>query len=196
MRERATLWLVEGERWGWKKISFGHLCILLLMPWCWAGTFLVQICWDLPCWSPTVQARFLTHHWARDLAHEEALPRRKHSHTVLKNSTFSPQGQSEEENSMYSCHLYGRACLLPLVYIFWVWKGLAALFCSLPRGPPGRPRTGSVGLQLRPSWCSMGRAGKEPGHGCLGCNRRYPLAPLQSWKPTNMWSLWFWNMYF
>lgn len=38
-----------------------------------------------------MQASFLTHHWDRALAHEEVLPRRNHSHTVLKNAIFSSQ---------------------------------------------------------------------------------------------------------
>lgn len=159
---------MEGERWRWKKMTFGHLYILpsLMDGHLRAGTFLVQICWDLPCCSPAMQASFLPHHWA-----EIWLMRKpcqgKAQHTVLKNPIFSPQGQSREANSVCPCHLYGKASLLPLVCSCWVGKGLAQCFSLSPMVPMGRPRT--VGLQLRLSWGSTGWARKEPGH---SCNRR------------------------
>lgn len=163
------------------KVAFGHLRILLSMSGRWAGTFLVQICWDLHCWSPAKQARFLA--WptallhflacAGDMTHEEALSWRKHSHIVLKKHILSPQGQRGEETSMCLCHLSGKTCLLPLVYTYWVWNGLA--ICSLPHGLRGDAKDWVCGTPANAEPvldAALGWARKGPGCSRLGSNRR------------------------
>lgn len=112
-------------------------------------------------------ARQFPHSPLRDLTRKSW--RRKHRHTVSASKLIlSPQGQSSEENSVCPCHLCGKSFLLPLVCTLWVWKGLAIGF-SLSLMVPGR-----LGAPAELSWCSLGWARKEPGHSCLGCNRRHP----------------------
>lgn len=174
--------VIEGERGGWMKVAFGHLCILLPMPGCWTGTSLVQSFWGLHCWSPA--ASQLPHMptavlhlpaCASDTVQEEDSPRRNHCHIVLKKPTLSPQGQREEETSKCLCHLSDKAFLLPSVYTYWAWNGPAMFCCSLPHGPHvedkdwvcGAPANAELVLDA-----ALGCAGKKPGHRCTGCNRR------------------------
>lgn len=63
----------------------------------------------------------------------------------------------------------------------------------------GTPRTGSVGLQLTLSLCLMPHwvgPGRSPAAAAWALTGDNPLAPLQSWEPTGMWSLCFLNMHF
>lgn len=119
----------------------------------------------------------------------------------LKTPSFHPRAKARREiQCAFVTCMEKPSCFLWFARVGFerAWQYCFTLSLMVPTG---RPR--AVGLQLRLSWCSMGRARKEPSHSRLGCNWRYSssvspvtLAPLQSWKPTSMWSLWFWNMYF
>lgn len=161
--------VIEGERVGWVKAAFGHLCILVSVSWCWAGTFLVQIC--VPGAPQSEPGSWLTHcpaplprlcQWCGS---EEALPS-KHSHMF----TLSPWGRSREETSVCLYRPPGEVFLLPLVYISRVWNVLAVFFCSFSHVPMGRPRTGCGTPANAES--VLGWAGKELGGSHVGWNRR------------------------
>lgn len=197
---------MEGERGGWWRqllVTFASFypCLDAGLPPSWCKSAGICIAGSNEArqapHSPTAPLRFPAS--AGDMAHEEALPRRKHRHIVLKMPILSPQGQRGEETSMCLCHLSGKAFLLLLVYTYWVWNGLAIFFCSFTHRPVGRRRSGSGRLQLMlsrclmPCWVELGRSLAAATWAVTGQNSP---ASLQSGEPTSMQPLCFLNTYF
>lgn len=181
------------------KVAFGHLCILLSTPWCWASNFLGQICWDCIAGArqsnqaprlPTALLHFPA--CARDTAQEEALPRGKHRCIVLKKNILSPQDQRGEETSMCLCHLVWQIRLASSSSLILSLKQSRNVVLLIHSRIYGEAETGCVGLQLMLSLCSMLRwveLGRSPVAAMWAVTGDNPLAPLKSWKPTSMQSL-------
>lgn len=121
--------------------------------------------------EPAMQASFLPHHWAEIWLMRKSCQGESPATLCLKTPSSHPRAKAgrKPQFALVTC-MAKPSCFLWLAHVGFE-RALQWCFSLSLMVPMGRPRT--VGLQLRLSWCSL-EARKEPGHSCLGCNRRYP----------------------